>query len=39
MANTLKETGCDTICLVPPAHKDKHDICVELVQAAKKAGI
>ncbi|OTB17203.1 hypothetical protein K445DRAFT_273333 [Daldinia sp. EC12] len=39
MVNTLKETGCDTICLVPPAHKDKHDICVELVQAAKKAGI
>ncbi|KAI1806325.1 NAD(P)-binding protein [Daldinia bambusicola] len=39
MASTLKETGCDTICLVPPAHKDKHDICVELVQAAKKAGI
>ncbi|KAI1653080.1 hypothetical protein F4813DRAFT_393993 [Daldinia decipiens] len=39
MANTLKETGCDTICLVPPAHKDKHDICVELAQAAKKVGI
>ncbi|KAI0839044.1 NAD(P)-binding protein [Hypoxylon sp. FL0890] len=39
MVNTLKDTGCDTICLVPPAHKDKFDICVELVKAAKKAGI
>jgi len=36
---TLKKTGCDTICLVPPAHEDKYDICVELVNASKKASI
>ncbi|KAK3390814.1 hypothetical protein B0H63DRAFT_446908 [Podospora didyma] len=39
MVNTLKKTGCDTICLVPPAHKDKFDICVELAVAAGKAGV
>lgn len=39
MVKTLKDTGCDTICLVPPAHKNKHDISVELVEAAKKAGV
>ncbi|KAG8413065.1 hypothetical protein J3458_013484 [Metarhizium acridum] len=39
MVKTLKDTGADTICLVPPAHKDKHDICVELVDAAKKAQV
>ncbi|KAJ8124555.1 hypothetical protein O1611_g9086 [Lasiodiplodia mahajangana] len=39
VAETLKETGCDTICLVPPAHKDKMDISMELVNAAKRAGI
>lgn len=35
----LKKTGCDTICLVPPARKDKFDIAVELTNAAKKAGV
>jgi hypothetical protein len=39
MAKTLKETGCDTLCLIPPAHKDKFDITVELIEAAKKANI
>ena len=39
MSNTLQELGCDTICLVPPAHHDKFDICVELVEAAKRAGV
>ncbi|KAI0402265.1 NAD(P)-binding protein [Xylaria palmicola] len=39
MVKTLKDTGCDTICLVPPAHSDKMDIATELVNAAKKAGI
>ncbi|KAF1739620.1 Prestalk A differentiation protein A [Beauveria bassiana] len=29
----------DTICLVPPAHQDKYDICAELVEAAKKANV
>lgn len=36
---TLKKTGCDTICLVPPARADKFDISVELAHAAKKAGV
>jgi hypothetical protein len=35
----LKETGADTICPVPPAHKEKFDIYVELVNAAKKANV
>jgi len=35
----LKEANCDTICLIPPAHKDKLDISLELVAAAKKAGV
>lgn len=39
MVRTLKDTGCDTICLIPPAHKDKFDIVAELVAAAKKADI
>lgn len=37
--NTLKEAGCDTICLIPPAHQEKVDIVVELVHAAKKADV
>jgi len=36
---TLKQIGCDTICLVPPAHSEKFDITLELANAAKKAGV
>jgi len=39
MAKVLKESGADTLCIVPPAHKDKFDITMELVEAGKKAGI
>lgn len=39
MVKTLKETGCDTICLIPPAHKEKFDITTELIEAAKKANV
>ncbi|KAK7429914.1 hypothetical protein QQZ08_003536 [Neonectria magnoliae] len=39
MTKTLKDTGCDTLCLVPPAHEDKFDICSELAHAAKRANI
>ncbi|KAL7930731.1 hypothetical protein V8C35DRAFT_283233 [Trichoderma chlorosporum] len=39
MVKALKEIGCDTICLVPPAHRDKLDITLELANAAKKAGV
>ncbi|KAG4293663.1 hypothetical protein FPRO06_00248 [Fusarium proliferatum] len=39
MAKTLQDTGCDTICLVPPAHEHKLEISEELVHAAKKADV
>jgi len=39
MVKMLKETGCDTLCLIPPAHAEKFDIVVELVSAAKKANV
>jgi hypothetical protein len=39
MVQLLKKTGADTICLIPPAHKDKFQITLELVNAAKKAGV
>jgi uncharacterized protein YbjT (DUF2867 family) len=39
MVQTLKQSGCDTVCLIPPAHKDKFDITTELVTATKKAGV
>lgn len=39
MVKTLKESECDTICLIPPTHKDKFDITMELIEAAKKAGV
>lgn len=38
VANALKKTNCDTICLIPPAHADKVDIALELASAAKRAG-
>ena len=39
VVETLKKTGCDTVCLVPPARADKFDIAAELSSAAKKAGV
>ncbi|KAF2748708.1 NAD(P)-binding protein [Sporormia fimetaria CBS 119925] len=39
MVNTLKQSGCDTMCLIPPAHKEKFDITAELATAAKKADV
>lgn len=39
MTKALRDSGCDTICLVPPAHENKMDICVELVESAKKANV
>jgi hypothetical protein len=39
MAKSLKMMNCDTVCVVPPAHAEKYDICVELVEAAKQVGI
>jgi hypothetical protein len=39
MVASLQEVGADAMCLIPPAHKDKFDITVELIEAAKKANI
>ncbi|KAI0970601.1 NAD(P)-binding protein [Xylaria arbuscula] len=39
VVKVLKGTGCDALCLVPPAHREKMDIATELIRAAKKASI
>lgn len=39
IANDLKKIACDTICLVPPTRKDRLNLTMELIRAAKKAGI
>ncbi|KAK7178634.1 hypothetical protein PSPO01_15328 [Paraphaeosphaeria sporulosa] len=39
MVKTLKESGCDTVCVIPPAHKEKYDVTVELITATKKADV
>jgi hypothetical protein len=39
MVKTLKDSGCDTVCLIPPAHEEKFDITAELMIATKKANV
>lgn len=39
LARDLQTVGCDTICLVPPAHEDKLELTLELIRAAKRAGV
>jgi len=39
MVKTLQKTEADTLCLIPPAHEDKVNLTLELVEAAKKANI
>jgi hypothetical protein len=39
MAQTLKQTGADAICIIPPANHSKMDITKELVEASKQANI
>ncbi|KAF7717587.1 Uncharacterized protein PECH_007595 [Penicillium ucsense] len=39
MAQTLKDSGADTLCLIPPAHEHKYDLTTELIEAAKKANV
>jgi hypothetical protein len=39
MARTLKDAQIDAICLIPPAHREKFDITMELVDAAEQANI
>ncbi|KAL4749332.1 hypothetical protein BDW72DRAFT_194960 [Aspergillus terricola var. indicus] len=39
MVSSLQELKADVMCLIPPAHKKKYDITVELIEATKQAGI
>ncbi|KAF1990390.1 NAD(P)-binding protein [Aulographum hederae CBS 113979] len=39
MVEILKQSGCDTLCLIPPTHEEKFDITVELINAARKANV
>jgi hypothetical protein len=39
MVNTLQQTGADTICIIPPAHRQKIDITKELIEASKQANV
>jgi hypothetical protein len=39
MVKILKDSDADTLCIIPPSHKDKFDITMELVAAGKKAGV
>ncbi|KAF2104335.1 NAD(P)-binding protein [Rhizodiscina lignyota] len=39
VVDTLKQSGCDTLCLIPPTHQEKFDITVELINAARKANV
>ncbi|EED19657.1 conserved hypothetical protein [Talaromyces stipitatus ATCC 10500] len=36
---TLKDAQIDAICLIPPAHRDKLEITLELIEVAKQAGV
>ncbi|GIC94597.1 SDR family oxidoreductase [Aspergillus udagawae] len=36
---TLQQVGAEALCLIPPAHKDKFDITMEMIEAAKQANI
>jgi hypothetical protein len=39
MIKTLKEAGCDAMCIIPPAHKNKFTITQELIVAIKEENI
>lgn len=39
MAEVLRESGADALCLIPPAHVSKFDITTELIEAAGKANV
>ncbi|KAL1962374.1 hypothetical protein VTN77DRAFT_9787 [Rasamsonia byssochlamydoides] len=38
-AKILQDIKVDTLCLVPPAHRDKVDMTIELIEAAKRANV
>ena len=35
----MESIGADTVCLIPPAHGDKMEITMELIEATKRANI
>lgn len=39
VAETLKNLDADTICIIPPDHKDKLAVAIELIDAVKHAKI
>lgn len=39
MVASLQQVGADAMCLIPPAHPEKYDITVELLEAAKKVPV
>ncbi|KAJ6459858.1 hypothetical protein C8R45DRAFT_1056170 [Mycena sanguinolenta] len=39
IVKTLRDSGCETLYLVPPPYEAKFDIAAELVHAAEKVGI
>ncbi|KAL3462099.1 hypothetical protein BJX64DRAFT_259622 [Aspergillus heterothallicus] len=39
LTESLSSTGADTICLLPPGHKDAFDITTNLITATKQANI
>src|SRR4051812_396449 len=39
LAQIMQESGCDTVCVIPPAHAKKVALTSELITATKKADI
>lgn len=38
-AASLQQIGADAMALIPPAHKEKFDITVEMIEATKQANV
>jgi hypothetical protein len=39
VAADIRNTGADTMCLIPPAVRDKIDITAEMIEATKRANV
>ena len=39
MPAILRESGADALCIIPPLHRDKFDIIIEMAAAGNKAGV
>ncbi|EMD37646.1 hypothetical protein CERSUDRAFT_136344 [Gelatoporia subvermispora B] len=39
LVKALKESGADTILLIPPAHKDKLELAQEMIRATREANV